>query len=227
MAQSPQDEPAGFLARWGRRKALVRAGQPVPDAAPAAAAIGETPPQSESGAIHASIGLKPAQAASSDVVESPAPSLPPPPSLADVAVLDADSDYTRFMAQDVDRGVQRAAMKKLFFSDPHFNVMDGLDTYIDDYSLSDPIPLSMLRQLNQSQVLKLFELEDEVQPKPQPPSLASMPVQEPTHDASAAPASLSTPAIDTSSQPDDDNPDLQLQQDHAAGCAGAAKSAGA
>ena len=31
-------------------------------------------------------------------------------------------------------------MKKLF-SDPHFNVMDGLDTYIDDYGKPDPIPL--------------------------------------------------------------------------------------
>ena len=30
-------------------------------------------------------------------------------------------------------------MKKLF-SDPHFNVMDGLDTYIDDYGKPDPIP---------------------------------------------------------------------------------------
>ena len=40
-------------------------------------------------------------------------------------------------------------MKKLF-SDPHFNVMDGLDTYIDDYGKPDPIPLSMLRRMNQS-----------------------------------------------------------------------------
>ncbi|MFY7864771.1 DUF3306 domain-containing protein [Roseateles sp.] len=225
MASSAQDEPAGFLARWGRRKALVRAGQPVPDVAPAAAAIGEAPPQPESGALHASGGLQQAQAASSDVVESPEPSLPPPPSLADVAALNAGSDYTRFMAQDVDRGVQRAAMKKLFFSDPHFNVMDGLDTYIDDYSRPDPIPLSMLRQMNQSQVLNLFEVEEE--PQPQPSSLSSMPLHEPILDASAAPAPLSTPAIDTSSQPDDDNPDLQLQQDHGAGWAGAAKGPGA
>ena len=42
-------------------------------------------------------------------------------------------------------------MKKLF-ADPHFNVMDGLDTYIDDYGKPDPIPQSMLRQLDQSAV---------------------------------------------------------------------------
>ena len=49
-------------------------------------------------------------------------------------------------------------MKKLF-SDPHFNVMDGLDTYIDDYGKPDPIPLSMLRRMNQAAVLGLFDDE--------------------------------------------------------------------
>lgn len=225
MASSAQDEPAGFLARWGRRKALVRAGQPVPDAAPAAAVADGVSSQAAPGAARAPIVEPQAKMARVEGDELPESPPPAPPSLADVAALNADSDYTRFMAQDVDRGVQRAAMKKLFFSDPHFNVMDGLDTYIDDYSLPDPIPLSMLRQLNQSQVLKLFEVEEE--PQPQPSSLSSMPVQEPILDASAEPASFSTPAIDTSSQPDDDNPDLQLQQDHGAGWAGAAKGPGA
>ena len=50
-------------------------------------------------------------------------------------------------------------MKKLF-SDPHFNVMDGLDTYIDDYGKPDPIPASMLRQMVQSQALGLFADEE-------------------------------------------------------------------
>jgi hypothetical protein len=35
--------------------------------------------------------------------------------------------------------VKNAAFKKLF-ADPHFNVMDGLDIYIDDYSKPDPLP---------------------------------------------------------------------------------------
>ncbi len=53
-------------------------------------------------------------------------------------------------------------MRKLF-SDPHFNVMDGLDTYIDDYGKPDPIPESMLRQLNQSKLLRLFEIEEDAE----------------------------------------------------------------
>ena len=51
-------------------------------------------------------------------------------------------------------------MKKLF-ADPHFNVMDGLDTYIDDYGKPDPIPLAMLRQMNQSKFLRLFDDDEE------------------------------------------------------------------
>jgi hypothetical protein len=69
----------------------------------------------------------------------------PLPTLDDVAKLSRDSDFSPYVARNVDAGVRNAAMKKLF-SDPHFNVMDGLDTYIDDYGKPDPIPLSMLRR---------------------------------------------------------------------------------
>ena len=62
------------------------------------------------------------------------------PTLADVAALTRESDYSRFMATGVDGSVRNAALKKLF-SDPHFNIMDGLDTYIDDYNKPDPLPL--------------------------------------------------------------------------------------
>ena len=66
------------------------------------------------------------------------------------------------MAQGVGADVRNAAMKKLF-SDPHFNVMDGLDIYIDDYSKSDPIPESMLRQMTSAKFLKLFDDEDDAE----------------------------------------------------------------
>ena len=46
--------------------------------------------------------------------------------------------------------LRRAALQKLF-SDPHFNVMDGLDTYIDDYSQPNPLPPAMLAGLRQAQ----------------------------------------------------------------------------
>ena len=61
--------------------------------------------------------------------------------------LSFESDFKAFMHSKVEEGVKRAALKKLF-SDPRFNVMDGLDTYIDDYSKENPISEELLAQLD-------------------------------------------------------------------------------
>jgi hypothetical protein len=74
----------------------------------------------------------------------------PAPRLPAVAHLTPDSDYRGFFHPKVGQDVRRAALKKLF-SDPRFNVMDGLDVYIDDYSKSEPIPAAMLAGLKQAQ----------------------------------------------------------------------------
>lgn len=135
----------------------------------------------------------------------------------DVAALTRESDYARFVMPGVDDGVKSAAMKKLF-SDPHFNVMDGLDTYIDDYNKPDPIPLAMLRQMNQSKFLRLFDDETE---DDNPSAQASS-----APPAEAAPAA--TPAEPTSPEPiADDHADLRLQQDDAAGRPGPGEGPGA
>jgi len=70
-----------------------------------------------------------------------------------------ESEYKDFLRPDVDPATRSAALRKLF-GDPHFNQMDGLDTYIDDYSKEDPIPPAMLRALNQARTLGLFEKEE-------------------------------------------------------------------
>lgn len=87
----------------------------------------------------------------------------PPPTLADVGKLRPDSDYAAFMASGVDEAVRRSAMKKLF-SDPHFNVMDGLDIYIEDYNKFEPIPDAMLGALHHAKALldPLSQLEQPV-----------------------------------------------------------------
>ena len=61
-----------------------------------------------------------------------------------------ESDFKAFMQSKVEQSVKRAALKKLF-SDPRFNVMDGLDTYIDDYTKSETISEEMLAQLQHAQ----------------------------------------------------------------------------
>ncbi len=96
-----------------------------------------------------------------ETTQTPAPISPeaqalPPASLDDVEKIDRfDPDFSSFMKPDVDPSVQQAALKKMF-TDPHFNVMDGLDIYIDDYSKPDPLPPGMLERMVQSDMLQLF-----------------------------------------------------------------------
>ncbi|WEF35322.1 DUF3306 domain-containing protein [Pseudoduganella chitinolytica] len=76
-----------------------------------------------------------------------APATPAPPTLADVAQLGADADFSRFVAPGVDGTVRRLALKKLF-ADPHFHTPDGLDIYMGDYTKADPIPAAMMAALH-------------------------------------------------------------------------------
>ncbi|MBA3476876.1 MAG: DUF3306 domain-containing protein [Lautropia sp.] len=80
--------------------------------------------------------------------------------LPSIDSLGKDSDFSMFMRADVDPGLRVSALKKLF-TDPHFNQMDGLDIYIDDYTKPDPMPLAMLKRLNQSRMVGLMEGEPE------------------------------------------------------------------
>jgi hypothetical protein len=113
----------GFsLSRWSRRK-LEATHDPLPAVATAPTATTAPPATS-------------------------APAPPAPIELPPVESLTFDSDFTAFLRPGVDADLKRAALKQLF-RDPRFNVMDGLDTYIDDYTKSDPIPSDMLEGLLQ------------------------------------------------------------------------------
>lgn len=89
-------------------------------------------------------------------IADPNPAPAPLPTESDLADLAPGASVADFMRAGVDQGVRRGALKKLF-ADPHYNVMDGLDIYISDYGLPDPIPEAMLRGLNQVKNLFLFE----------------------------------------------------------------------
>jgi hypothetical protein len=98
----------------------------------------------------------------------------PSATLDDVEKIDRFApDFSSFMKPDVDPVVQQAALKKMF-SDPHFNVMDGLDIYIDDYSKPDPIPMEMLKRMVQSDMLNIFRKDkDEEVPVTQTSAIAA------------------------------------------------------
>ena len=214
-------DDGGFLSRWSRRKGLVRQGAvmaeppaPAPPAPSAPSALPAVTPavtpvvRSESG-LPAPLPRSGVPADATVVPAGPAPpTAVPQPTLADVAALTAESDFARFVAPGVDRGVKNAALKKLF-TDPHFNIMDGLDTYIDDYGKPDPLPAGMLRQMAQSQALGLFADDP-----PPPPALPADEAAQPAlpADEAAQPALPADEAAqpelpaDEAAQPVDANP---------------------
>ncbi|WP_407279324.1 DUF3306 domain-containing protein [Aromatoleum evansii] len=143
-----------FLERWSRLKrgeasAPVSAAPVVPAAPSAAGAASPAVPP----AADAAIPPSPAEAA-----------LPP------IDSLDLAADFSAFMKEEVSEALRRAALRKLF-SDPHFHFerMDKLDIYIDDYSVSDPIPADVLQKLRQFETLLKDEEAEESAVQPPPP----------------------------------------------------------
>jgi hypothetical protein len=121
MTDKPQDPEPLSLSRWSRRKL---AASTAPTNAPAAPVV--------------------------TAAVAPAPSSPAPGAAANqlpsIDSLGFDSDFTAFLRPEVDETLKRAALKQLF-RDPRFNVMDGLDTYIDDYTKADPIEPGVLAEM--------------------------------------------------------------------------------
>jgi Protein of unknown function (DUF3306) len=152
------DAPSGFLSRWSRRKSEVREGRLSEEAAPIAAVAA---PVAAPTHVPATAPLVAATPSASTIAT---PEAKPAPTLADAQQLTPESDFSGFMARGVTPDVKNAAMKKLF-ADPHFNVMDRMDIYIDDYSQPDPLPLAMLRQMASAKTLNLFD-DDEAEAVP-------------------------------------------------------------
>ncbi|MGJ7495593.1 DUF3306 domain-containing protein [Variovorax sp. RT4R15] len=199
----------GFLGRWSRRKLEVQE-QEKKDLLP--------PPAEESGG-GGMAALAP--------VASPHPGLPPegegetppPLTLADTASLTIDSDFKPFLARAVAPEVKNAALKKLF-ADPHFNVMDRLDIYIDDYSNPAPLPESTLRQMASAKFLNLFQEEE-------PEAVPAVAQSDPAESPPSPPVAVADATQPASQQHDaHQDADLRLQPDDAARAEDARRGAG-
>ena len=138
-----------FFSRWSRRKDAERQGTSL------AEPLVPPPRVLPGGAYPELTGSDRADALVDPADRSCEPEPAKPLSLIDAQALDVESDFMPFMARGVAPEVRNAAMKKLF-ADPHYNVMDGLDIYIDDYSKSVPLPAAVVRQLVSAQFLGLF-----------------------------------------------------------------------
>jgi hypothetical protein len=233
----------GFFSRWSRRKALTeRAPEgPVPAAPDSDAATALAPPlgPGAASALPPGTPVAHAQAAEAEAGSRPpgsaaAEAAPPPPTLDEARALTPQDDFRRFVTPQVDPQVRNTALKRLF-ADPHFNVMDRLDVYIDDYGQPDPLPAGMLRQMAQSAALGLFAREP-AQPPVAGQEAAALP-PDPHAAAAATPDDPLQPMDDTAvadpappddnalpradahahEGPADEDPDLRLQPHDAAG----------
>ncbi len=220
-----------FFSRWSRRKqgldtqeplAKPSSGQPssttaVPRALDAAKGLPPNPPHTSKlglqggpsgpaggvGRAAVSGGAAPVGNAADPALASPEPV----PTLEDVERLTPASDFQNYMRQGVPGEVRNAAMKKLF-TDPHFNVMDGLDIYIGDYNTPDPLPAGMLQKMVGAELLNLF-------PKTQENPDHRAPASEPAAFVAKSPNSQVTPDLQADTTAQHDHPDLQLQPNHA------------
>ena len=220
----------GFLGRWSRRKQDERAGLPLEEP------VLVVPPQQPA-------PIAPPPAGVDTPVHTTEPTLL---TLVDAQSLTLQSDFAPFIARGVAPDVKNAALKTLF-TDPHFNVMDGLDIYIDDYTKPSPLPLSVLRQMVSAKALGLVEDDEEDAPKealaaaedPAPPSVAVNADGEAAPDVAQSgvcnelPSPLVPSAVTLesgaglpASQTTDAHADLRLQPDHAPPAPGAGHGAG-
>ena len=196
-------DPESFLNRWSRRKQASALAS-----APASAPAEGTDPHP---------GALPQPQAEQQEQASPL-------TLADADSLTLASDFKPFLAPNVAPEVKNAAFRKLF-ADPHFNVMDRLDIYIDDYSNPAPLLPSTLRQMASAKFMNLFEEEEEIKEKESAaPAGASASETQASQPVDAPENAAATPA----SQPHDDpqNADLRLQPDDAARAEDARDGAG-
>ena len=130
-----------FLQRWSRRKhTAFHTAEPLPAGHPGA----QLPitASSEEAAAQPGQAAAPAQ-----------PQLPEPPvSLPPVDSLTFDSDFRAFLQPHVAEDLKRQALRKLLH-DPRFNVMDGLDVYIEDYSTPSPLEPAIAASLVQARYI--------------------------------------------------------------------------
>lgn len=136
------DDTSGRLARWSQRKHAARqerrgeAATAEPDDArvPGTATTNPIVPAEQSPPADAVDAMK--DGAKENVDQASGDKRPPLPSLEE---LDANSDYTGFLGKDVPEALTRAALRKLWLSDPVFANLDGLNDYDLDYNVVDKV----------------------------------------------------------------------------------------
>ncbi len=130
-ARDPKVDARFSLRRWSARKLEAAAAQ--------TRRCRHRPPHRASEARAGDAALA-TDVLAPEAAPAASPQLPP------VETLTFESDFTAFLQPKVAESIKQQALKKLF-ADPRFNVMDGLDVYIDDYSIPSPLEPELIEQL--------------------------------------------------------------------------------
>ena len=174
-----------LLHRWSKQKSQAES-QPAPE-------VLEKEQASEVQETTDAILEEPTSETSTETVE---PDDKEPVELPPIESLDEDSDYSLFMSPEVDEGLRKLALRKLFKS-PMFNVVDGLNDYDDDFTtfeaLGDIVTSDMKFHEERKKAEQALREEQSVEPA------------EITEDEDAEPESQD-------SAPDGDQPDVAEEQ---------------
>ncbi len=178
------------LSRWSRRKAETRAGRG-----------GAAPELREENAD------LPVDAANPGETGQDAPAdQAPPPDLPDIDTLTAESDFTAFMKEGVPKALRRQALRKLWASDPVFNIIDGMEEYGEDYTDAATVIEGMKSAW---EVGKGYPKEEKQEPSPD--GAEAVTDEESADDEAHEENTRNGPspvADDTGDNPDDDDEDL-------------------
>ena len=122
----------GFLGRWSRRKQQARSGQPDLARNPADATGVRPSGADAASADHGTAGTAETRQRKGDEPER----MLGEEDFADVdfGLLDAGSDYKRFMASNVPNAIRDRALAKLWTSIPAFAGLDPIHDYHGDYT---------------------------------------------------------------------------------------------
>ena len=127
------EEDEGPLARWSRLKRRSSSAGSGRRGAAAPVTVANVDPGFPAASVPEGGVPAVAPGEGTPAGEDAAKDLPP------VDGLDKDSDYTPFLGDGVPEKLARAAMRKLWRSDPIFAFRDGLDDYDDDYTIIETI----------------------------------------------------------------------------------------
>lgn len=149
-----------FLSRWSRRKIEVRT-QEKEGLAPFQAT--DAPVDQQPLAQQREANLPAASQANDTPKNSVTPDLPVPTEV-DLKAVEQGGDIKAFLTDKVAPELKNRAFKALF-SRPEFNVMDGLDIYIDDYNKFTPLTQEDIGKMSMSKQLLSRPDLDVIQPE--------------------------------------------------------------